>query len=200
MKINIFLSSSSDYLENERNKFRNIISNIQKAFEGRCELSSYLWEYDASAIQKGSVKFQDSINKDLEDADIVVFIFCTRKGEHTNEEWEFVKNKDIRKVVFQKEWYAKLSSLTNAEINEFIKLTDFCKEIKNNGTLLVNIENSEQFEIELTRHLLLTIPHIIKEKEKVKEIEKQDFKNFFEEQFEQWLKNNNKNHLTPAKI
>lgn len=197
-KIKIFLSSSADNLEEERKRFPTIISNVQKAFIGTCSLVSYIWEEDASTFSNGK-SFQDVINEDIKEANIVVFLFCTRMGEHTKEEWQIIeKSENVVRIVFRKEWYPKFSSLDQIAIDKYLSLKDFCEDYMKTH-FLNSVENVDQFESRLTHQLLIEIPKIL-ETHGVEMAQKRAVERLAEKLMEQTLKRQNINEVIPIRV
>lgn len=196
MNIKIFLSSSSDLLEEERDKFPSIINKVQNAFKETCNLQPYIWESNASTFTN-SISFQESINEDLKETHLFVFLFCTRLGEHTKEEWEFVseleRTKDVKKILFYKEWYPKFSSLSPDAIKKYAKLQAFLKKFAKEGGFINCFDTIDQFENRLVAQLLIEIPKILK-------IHNIDIKALAKELAESSLKNQEINSILPISI
>lgn len=196
MNIKIFLSSSSDLLEEERDKFSSIIHKVEKAFEETCNLQPYIWESNASTFTN-PLLFQESINEDLKEANLVVFLFCTRLGEHTYEEWKFVselgRTKDVKKILFCKEWYPKFSSLSPNAIKKYAQLQAFLKKITKEGVFINRFDTIDQFENRLVAQLLIEIPKILK-------IHNIDIKALAKELAESLLKNQRIDSILPISI
>ena len=90
-KIKIFLASSIVELKTERMAIENFIRNISDRFEANynIKLQPVLCE-NLDDVYAGRRK-QDEYNDEIRDSELSFFIFFTRAGEYTKEEFEVAR-------------------------------------------------------------------------------------------------------------
>lgn len=91
-EIKIFIASSSE-LDQERNALKDFVNNLSnELFEYNLHLKPELWELESREFD--GVRKQNAFNRILLDSDVVIFMFGTRVGQYTKEEFDLAsKNK-----------------------------------------------------------------------------------------------------------
>lgn len=110
---NIFLSSSTEGLEEERKIFSTIIEKRIKIPGIR--FTSKLWEEEIGTSSQPNEPIQESINPILPKCDLIVFIFYNKLGKGVLEEYNKAIKLNKRIIFFQKnvQKVLRISLLTN---------------------------------------------------------------------------------------
>ncbi|QEC66890.1 tetratricopeptide repeat protein [Panacibacter ginsenosidivorans] len=133
--IKIFIASSAE-LKEEREKCILIINKIRKNHK-HLDLEPVEWEYDiVQGNFPGYENIQAGINKTLEECQLVIFLFYSRIGKYTREEFEIATNLNKKIFAYFKDGFTpKRETLQSfSEVLEFKEsLTDtvLYKEYKN---------------------------------------------------------------------
>ena len=139
----VFVASSSD-LSKEREKLKTLL--YDEGFE------PILWEDIDHSITKGT--FQERINKDhLSNSDIVIFLIKSRLGKFTKEEFDLVYT-DLDN--HEKMYVYFFSVGTNDDtfnIEEFTKISDLQKKLKDDGKLYIKVKDYEEFHIDIVKQM-----------------------------------------------
>jgi len=138
--LKIFIASSAELTE-EREKCILLINQLNKSHD-HINLEPVLWEYD---VDQGNFpdyeNIQSGINPELEKSQIVVFLFYSKIGKYTREEFELTKNKGIKLFAYFKDGFTPKKET----ISQFSDLLDF-KERLNNTVLYKEFKNLTEFE------------------------------------------------------
>lgn len=93
-KVKIFLASSAE-LDSDKQLFDVFISNRNKVYHDRnIFLEMRTWKDFVSAMN--ATRLQERYNEYIRDCDIVVFLFHTRMGQYTLEEFEVARDQYLR--------------------------------------------------------------------------------------------------------
>ncbi|MEO8147626.1 MAG: tetratricopeptide repeat protein [Bacteroidia bacterium] len=149
--VKIFIASSAEVKE-EREKCIELLYT-KNIFE-HLELKPQMWEYD---IAHGSYPdlngFQDAINPLLEESDLCIFIYYSKLGRYTIDEFNLAKEHKKKIIPFFKTGF---SASEEEQSNLYTKLLAFKKSL--NGEIqpveyssLIEFENN--FGDQLQRHL-----------------------------------------------
>lgn len=149
-RINIFLASSAEVRE-ERTQFITHLNTIGKSYK-HLHLNPIEWEYD---LPKGSFpqfeNIQAAINPYLEESEICVFLFYSKLGKYTLEEFELAKSKGKKMFVFFKEGFSPKNA---DEIKKYGDLLTF-KEALNDTVLYESYTHLDNFELKVKDSLHL---------------------------------------------
>ena len=129
----IFFSSSSASLEEERGCLKDFEDRWNNHKHPDKPIKIITWE-NGNHFRPTGMSFQAGINPDIENSDLVIFLFSHVLGKHTNEEYKLVvdKNKSYRILIKE----PNISSLHRQSIewlNDFILLRKFLSNIENDG-------------------------------------------------------------------
>src|SRR4030095_13180969 len=92
--LKLFIASSFE-VEAERDKIILILFLLNKAFP-HLHLEPVMWEYDLpKSSHPGFNRLQDAINSKLDECQLAVFIFFTKLGKYTKEEFEYANQKKL---------------------------------------------------------------------------------------------------------
>lgn len=159
MRLNIFISSSTDNLEEEREAFRDVVYNLNEKFGQYCDeidCRPLRWEKNVRRDFQSHETFQQIINEVLNKAHVVVFVFCNRLGEHTKEEWDSVLKTDKHILTFKKTWSPNLTSMSLSQIeemiNEYKDFRAFSDTIERDKPM-TEFADLQEFKIVLSEHL-----------------------------------------------
>jgi tetratricopeptide (TPR) repeat protein len=148
--VNIFIASSAEVSE-EREKCILILNEINNS-HNHLNLKPIEWEYD---LPRGSYpnfkSIQKAINPLLEESHICIFIFNSKIGKYTKEEFELATKLNKKHIPFFKQGF---SPKTRDEIAKWTELIDF-KETLNDTVLYVDYTDTEHFELRLKDNLHL---------------------------------------------
>lgn len=148
--IKIFVASSAE-VSDEREKCILILNQINKSHT-HLDLEAIEWEYDLTHGSHPSFKsIQKAINPLLEQCQLCVFIFHTKIGKYTREEFELTHQLQKKIIPFFKEGFAPK---TKEEITKLSELIDF-REGLNETVLYKNYTDLNQFELLLKDDLHL---------------------------------------------
>ncbi len=140
---NIFLSSSTEGLEEERKVFSTIIE--KRVNIPNVKLTAKLWEEEIGRSSNPGEKIQDSINPLLPKCDVIVFIFYNKLGAGVKKEYEEAIRLKKRIIFFQKKFNKSIDELSEDEAMNFIKLKKFISKLQK--------ENSEDIFINQYEHI-----------------------------------------------
>ncbi len=118
-KIKIFIASSKE-LKEERKECIFTINHLNKSHD-HFHLEAIEWEYDVSSGNfPGYAGIQEGINPKLEESDVVVFLFYSRIGKYTLEEFELATLKQKKIFVFFKEGFSPKNAKDIAAYSELL--------------------------------------------------------------------------------
>lgn len=153
--IKIFVSSSSNGLEDERKELKKYIENtISNNLNTKFEV--YIWEDELSKISNQET-IQSRISPELGISDLVIFLFFDRLGDHTKEEFMLTQEQEINRLIFIKKINAECirgdeNYQRYNELRSFLGTidnnVDFKNEFDNINDLLFQVweEFSKKFE------------------------------------------------------
>ena len=146
--IRIFIASSAE-VKDERDRALHIIEHLNQSHK-HLELKVVEWEYvTIPGSQPGYGNIQEAINPRLEESQIAAFIFYSKIGKYTRQEFEYAISADKKLfVLFRTEFSPK----TKEHIKAFEELIDF-KESLNDRILHIDYCNLEAFEKYLYKSL-----------------------------------------------
>ncbi len=151
--VKIFIASSSE-VGDERKKCILLLNEINNSHP-HLDLKTVEWEYD---LPKGSFpdfeSIQKAINPLLNECNFCVFIFNSKIGKYTKEEFELTNQHKKKLFAFFKEGF---SPKTKDEVTKWAELLEF-KESLNDTILYVDYTDLENFELNFNKslHLYLT--------------------------------------------
>src|SRR5688572_8369844 len=139
--IKIFIASSAE-VKDERDKCLTTIHSLNKS-HAHLDLEPILWEYEMTPGSYFENKnIQDAINPKLKDSHFAVFIFYSRIGQYTREEFDFSTNEKKKLLAYFKTGFSlanKKTIKTNKKLIEF-------KESLNDSVLYKNYAEAVEFE------------------------------------------------------
>ena len=147
VELTIFLSSPNDHLEEERTKFKDLMSEIVSNSPIECNIDAIKWEADVSKAFNST--FQENIDQEILKSDLVIFMFCNRLGKNTLIEYELCKKLKKSRLITLKEYQPKLSTLTVPQIEDYLKLRKFLES--HNDEYCVKYETYYQFAYEIVQ-------------------------------------------------
>ena len=118
--IKLFIASSAE-LDSDKNIFDLYLSNKNKVYKDRYIFFEHrTWKDFRSSIRVG--RLQDDYNKYIQTCDIVVFLFHTRVGKYTLEEFEiahkqFLKSKGKKPMIYI--YFKNQDGEPNPDIEDF---------------------------------------------------------------------------------
>ena len=151
---NIFLSSSTEGLEDERKIFSTIIEKRIKIPGIR--FTAKLWEEEIGTSSQPNEPIQESINPILPKCDLIVFIFYNKLGKGVLEEYNRAIKLKKRIIFFQKKCTKSIEDFSVDELNQYKELKVFIKDIKENKSdkIFVNeYDHLDTLEIKLRKCL-----------------------------------------------
>ncbi len=150
--IKIFIASSAE-VKKERDKCILVINKVKKSFK-HLYLEPVRWENDiAYANYPGKKNIQEAIDPKLEESHLGIFIFYSKIGKHTREEYDYAIAHKKRVSIFFKKGF-KPSAENSAGYNV---LQEFKKSIDDTN-LFREYKGLKEFDSFLTDnlHLLLS--------------------------------------------
>ena len=145
--INIFIASSAE-LKEEREKCIMVINQLNKSYQ-HLHLEPIEWEYDI--VHRNYLEFrniQDAINPKLKESNLAVFIFYSKIGKYTLEEFEYANKENKTLFAFFKSGF----SPNRTTLQAYGELLDF-KESLNDTLLYEGYANLTEFEKKLYANL-----------------------------------------------
>ena len=155
--IKIFIASSSELIE-DRDQFRGFIADENNVRQRNgMFLELVRWENFLDSIS--DTRLQNEYNDAIKESDIVLFLFFTKVGKYTHEEfdtaYQVFKNTGKPKI-----WtYFKDANITSGSLNaeDFITVSEFKKKLSSLGhyhTRYTNIDNLiNQFRSQLDKQM-----------------------------------------------
>lgn len=140
---NIFLSSSTEGLEEERKVFSTIIE--KRVHIPNVKLIAKLWEEEIGRSSNPGEKIQDSINPLLPECDIIVFIFYNKLGAGVKKEYDEAIRLKKRIIFFQKKFNKSIGDMSQEEAMNFFSLQTFISRLQK--------ENAEDIFINQYEHI-----------------------------------------------
>lgn len=146
--VKIFIASSAE-LAVERAASVNGIVNLNDSFKD-LYLKPVQWEYTlVPGNNPGKANIQDAINPDLAESDLAIFLFYSKIGKHTLEEFDYATKQNKKIFTFFKYGFAPQ---TSAEIDTFRELIAF-KESLNDVVLHLEYTDLRDFNGQLYQAL-----------------------------------------------
>lgn len=148
--VNIFIASSNE-VKDERDKCILIVYLVNQAFPS-LELKPVMWEY--SMVRRNYPEyrnFQHAINSRLEQCELAVFIFYSKIGDYTKEEFDFAQQKNTHSFIFFKQGF---TPQTDTEKKGYEQVIAF-KNSLDNVTVPVDYNNLTEFEYDFYKNLNL---------------------------------------------
>lgn len=171
-EIKIFLASSINEFENERNKIGDLVRKMQNdLLEKGIRINLFECEFEDNSMVKG--RKQEQYNQKLRESDIMILLIGNRVGEFTDEEYEVSKEaKEIKRFIFFKncevddsviKFREKLgtdvyeSGLENKikEYDEEERLYEEVKKIIIDSITKINTNNLEKEELKIYNFIFL---------------------------------------------
>ncbi len=148
--IKIFIASAGE-VKAEREKAILMLNHLSKSHR-HLQLEPMEWEYDiVPGSQPGSETIQHSINPKLQESDLLVFIFYSRIGQYTRQEFELATAENKKFFAFFKSGF---SPVDEEEIEEYRELIKF-KSSLNSTVLHQHYDDVDDFDRLLYRSLNL---------------------------------------------
>jgi tetratricopeptide (TPR) repeat protein len=138
--IKIFIASAGE-VKAEREKAILMLNHLSKSHR-HLQLEPVEWEYDiVPGSQPGSETIQHSINPKLQESDLLVFIFYSRIGQYTRQEFELATAENKKFFAFFKSGF---SPANKTEHDQYGELLDF-KDGLNSTVLHVPYKDADSF-------------------------------------------------------
>jgi hypothetical protein len=155
---NIFIASSNE-LSLEREKCIIVVNEINK-IRNEVHLTPVEWEYDVlHGRQPSFSNIQDAINPKLKKSECVIFIFYSKIGKFTVQEYELAVSLKKPIYIFFKMGF---TPLTKMECDLYGELLDF-KDSLSNELLYRQYKSIEHFELLLKDDLHFYITELLVE-------------------------------------
>lgn len=142
--LKIFIASPRE-LEQERDLAILVLSRLNNAYQD-LYLEPVRWEY---AMIHGSFydnkSFQEAITPKLQESEFAIFIFYSRLGVYTLEEFECAQNEKKKMLVFFKQGFLPVN---DEQEENFKNLSDF-KSNLNKSVVTIDFKTLRDFEFEL---------------------------------------------------
>lgn len=149
----IFISSSSDLLEEERLCLKDFEEHWNSNKHPENPIKIIKWE-TLNKSRTLNEDFQSGINPYIVDSDLIIFLFANRLGVHTNAEFNLAKeHKKFVRILLKEPLVPSLHKQSIKWLNDFIKLRKFIESINNNvftGTGDGPIVGMSDFKLQLT--------------------------------------------------
>jgi len=147
--VKIFIASSSE-LQTERKQCVLLLNQLSESFT-HLSLKPVEWEYSlVHGNYPGHSTIQSAINPQLKECDSVVFIFHSKIGEYTRQEFEFATANNVRLFVFFKTGF----SPKKEQVASYMELLEF-KESLNATVMYKEYETLDSFEKQMVTNLSL---------------------------------------------
>lgn len=144
--VKVFIASSAEVKE-ERNECVSFLSQINKSHT-HLHLEAVEWEYDmVGGSNPGFETIQKAINPKLEECALCVFIFYSKIGKFTEEEFKLASELKKKIIPFFKKGF---SPETDKAIAEWRKLVKFKKSM-NETNLYKEYQDIKDLELLLTQ-------------------------------------------------
>lgn len=146
--VKIFIASSGE-VKDEREKSVLIVYLVNQAFPG-LDLKVVMWDY--SMVRRSYPEhqnFQAAINSKLEKCKLAVFIFYSKVGDYTKEEFDLAQQNSIPIIIFHKQGFKGKSDDENkayANLEAFLSSLD-------NVAVPLKYNNLTEFEYEFYKSL-----------------------------------------------
>jgi hypothetical protein len=182
--VRIFIASSAE-LKEERDKCVLLINHLNKSHK-HLHLEPVEWEHDIiHANFLGHETIQDAINPKLKESDLAIFVFYSKIGKYTRQEFDFATKEGKKIFSFFKAGF----SPNKATLSAYSKLLDF-KESLNEIVLYKEYIDLTDFEKQLfpNLNLFLVENYSIHKKREQEEIAQNDLFQKIIELFNQYIK------------
>lgn len=147
--LKIFIASSAE-LKEERERCIVILNKINKNYK-HLDLEPVEWEYDiVQGNALGYENIQAGINPTLLQCQVIIFLFHSKIGKYTREEFELAKCENKKLFAYFKDGYTP----TKNTLLTFSELLDF-KETLNETVLYKDYKDLTDFELKISDHLHL---------------------------------------------
>ena len=149
-RIKVFFASSSE-LKDEREKCIYIANKLRKAHE-HLDIDAVLWENDMTHSSfPGNSNIQDAItNSELKDSPVVVFLFHSKIGQYTREEFDYATKSKKNVFIYFKAGF----SPEEEQLQAYTELLQFKKSL-NSTVLYDTFKDLTDFENKLFSNLNL---------------------------------------------
>jgi formylglycine-generating enzyme required for sulfatase activity len=143
--IKIFVASSSELPEEREKTFLEVI-DVGKVND-HLKLVPVKWETDNLSGSHEKQRFQDEINYELDNCNIVLVLFYSKIGKFTLEEYHRARAKNKKVFLYFKKGF---SPNNTTECNHYCELLDFKEKVKvKNNPQFKDFDNIEEF-----RHII----------------------------------------------
>ncbi len=162
----IFFSSSTSNLEEERGCLKDFEEIWNEYKHPDKPIKILKWE-NRNHFRPTGMSFQDGLNLDICESDLIIFLFSHVLGKHTKEEYDFAVNNKKSYYILVKE--PQIDSFHKQPIkwfNDFIKLRKFLNNVNNHGILtgVTPIANLSDFQWQLSNCIENYISHLLMDK------------------------------------
>lgn len=159
--IKIFLSSSTDGLELERNFFSAfVLSDISVKYG--LKIKTLLWEEERGRYTDPNKTIQEGITPLLEDSTLVIFIFYDRIGPGVRQEFNEACRLGKKMLIYKKNYQYDRSKVAPEKRKEWRELEDFYDELdlNKNKDFTIDYNNIQDLRESLTSEIKKIIEKI----------------------------------------
>lgn len=128
--INIFLASSIDEFKNERNELQCFINDVAEDFRDRYDTDIRVQRCEKVDPRYVKGRSQDEFNELIKNSEICIFLFFTKAGEYTIEEFEVARKAFEASENGKPKIYTYFKTIDNVSVDKSV--TDFMSELDKN--------------------------------------------------------------------
>lgn len=128
--INIFLASSIDEFKNERNEIQCFINDVAEDFRDRYDTDIRVQRCEKVDPRYVKGRSQDEFNELIKNSEMCIFLFFTKAGEYTIEEFEVARKAFESSENGKPKIYTYFKTIDNISIEKSV--TDFMSELDKN--------------------------------------------------------------------
>jgi len=151
LPIVVFLSSSSDNLEEERLCLKDFEERWNNNKHPDKPIKIIKWE-NLNKSRRGDESFQSGIDPYILNSHLIIFMFSHKLGKHTKEEYNLViSNKKFMRILLKEPAVESLHKKSRQWLDDFIELREFLNSIEEDKFIgEVPIRNISDFKLQLT--------------------------------------------------
>lgn len=128
--INIFLASSIDEFKNERNELQCFINDVAEDFRDRYDTDIRVQRCEKVDPRYVKGRSQDEFNELIKNSEMCIFLFFTKAGEYTIEEFEVARRAFEASENGKPKIYTYFKTIDNVSVDKSV--TDFMSELDKN--------------------------------------------------------------------
>lgn len=160
--IKIFLSSSTDGLEQEREHFPLYVIN-DICIEYGVSVKTLCWEEEHGYYTDPLKDIQDGITPKLIDSSFVVFLFYDRLGPGVKKEFDEACSLGKKMLIYKKNFRIDSNKITKEKKKEWLKLDDFLEDLDSQRYFVNLFESDRDLRVLIKRDIKKLIEDITHE-------------------------------------